>query len=55
MFGWPVRAQHKVCFRVCLCVVLAYIIEAVLLVGEVGEGGGGLKDRVTLLWDEALN
>lgn len=44
---------------VCICVVLAHP-PGVLLVWSWarlggGSGGQGLKDRVTLLWDEALN
>lgn len=59
MFGWPVKAERKVCFRVRICVVLAHppgvpLVWSWARLG-VGVGGQGLKDRVTLLWDEALN
>lgn len=44
MFGWPVKAEHKVCFRVCICVVLAHP-PGVLLVWSWARLGRGVGVR----------
>lgn len=55
VFGWLVWVKRRVCLRLCLCAVLLYHPASFgLEVGEAG-GEGGLKDRATLQWDEALN